>query len=109
MGVVTDGDNLFYREGGAERHGGFDQQTFREQTMAGLRRALDQLMGYVGFCALQAADKQRRFSLKLAQGEGHLGQHRILMVAEGEGGFPFFIQKRIGAQADGKLLFIFTG
>ena len=31
------------------------------------------------------------------------------MVAEGEGGFPFFIQKRIGAQADGKLLFIFTG
>ena len=77
--------------------------------MAGLRRTLDQLMGNVGFCALQAADKQRRFSLKLAQGEGHLGQHRILMVAEGEGGFPFFIQKRIGAQADGKLLFIFTG
>ena len=109
MGVVTDGDNLFYREGGAEGHGGFDQQTFREQTMAGLRRTLDQLMGNVGFCALQAADKQRRFSLKLAQGEGHLGQHRILMVAEGEGGFPFFIQKRIGAQADGKLLFIFTG
>jgi hypothetical protein len=31
------------------------------------------------------------------------------MVAKREGGFTFFIQKRIGAQADGKLLFIFTG
>jgi hypothetical protein len=31
------------------------------------------------------------------------------MVAENEGGFSFFIQKRIGAQANGKLLFIFAG
>jgi hypothetical protein len=62
MGVVTDGNNLLNREGGAERHCGFDQQTFREQAVAGFRRALDQLMGNMRFCALQTANKQRRFS-----------------------------------------------
>ena len=66
MGIVTDGDNLLYRERGAERHCGLDQQTFREQTVAGFRRSLDQLMGNMRFCALQAANEQRRFSLKLA-------------------------------------------
>ncbi len=67
MGGITDGNNLRYRECGAERHGGFNQQAFREQTVAGLRRFLDQLMRNMRFRALQTADEQRRFTFKLAE------------------------------------------
>lgn len=59
MRIVTNGNNLLYRERGAKRHGGLDQQTFREQTVAGFRRTLDQLMGNMRFCALQTANEQR--------------------------------------------------
>lgn len=109
MRIVTDGDNLLYRERGAEDHGGLDQQTFREQAMAGFCRTLDQLMRNMRFCALQTTNEQRRFSLKLAEGKGHLRQRRILTVTENEGSFSLFIHKRIGTQTDGKLLFIFSG
>lgn len=77
--------------------------------MAGLRRFLDPLMGNMRFCALQTANEQRRFSGKRAEREGYLRQDCILIVTEDEGGFSLFIHKRISTQANGKVLFIFTG
>lgn len=40
--------------------------------------------------------------------KGQLGQHRVLVVAKSEGRFPFFVQKRIRAQANAKLLLLFA-
>ncbi|MNE16695.1 hypothetical protein D3C80_1096480 [compost metagenome] len=108
MRSVTDRQNLLNREDCAQRHGGFHQQTFREQTVAGFGRPLDQFMRNKGFCALHATDKQRRFSLKLAERKGQLSQNGIFPIAKRQRSFAFFIKKRIGAEANGKLLLVFS-
>lgn len=93
----------------AQRHGGFHQQAFREQAVTGFGGALDRLVRHKGFCPLHPADKQRRGAVNLAQRKGHLCQHRLLCVAKRQRGFALFIQKSIGAQAQGKLLLVFAG
>ena len=108
MGGVTHREDLLDREGACQRHDRFNQQTFWEQSVTGFGRQLNVLVRDMRFRPLHSADEERWLALVCAQRKGQLGQHRVLVVAKSEGRFPFFVQKRIRAQANAKLLFLFA-
>lgn len=108
MGGVTHREDLLDREGACQRHDRFNQQTFWEQSVTGFGRQLNVLVRDMRFRPCIPPMKSVDLPPVCAQRKGQLGQYRVLVVAKSEGRFPFFVQKRIRAQANAKLLLLFA-